>query len=187
MKTDHAAISRSLEQALALELPPIAVSFVDAAPPGVPEFVGTVPAGCRFWQEAARGPFTTRPADHELCAIGVHTHALAPSPAHPAELATALQAMAGLDYVRPEEVAGIPVLAKRPQLVVYAPLAQAPVAPDVVVLFANARQGLVLTEALGQVDGAVPAAMGRPACAALPAALASGRALQSLGCCGARA
>ena len=57
----------------------------------------------------------------------------------------------------------------------------------VVLLFANASQGLVLSEALARVDGATPPAMGRPACALIPQVKNSGRAAASLGCCGARA
>jgi uncharacterized protein (DUF169 family) len=45
----------------------------------------------------------------------------------------------------------------------------------------------VLTEAVTRVDGGVPPAMGRPACAVLPQVLNTGRAAMSLGCCGARA
>lgn len=185
-------IATTLQASLRLSLPPIAISIRDAPPPGVPRFDGQVPAGCSFWQEAARGPFVTAAADHALCAIGIHTHGLAaPSPEfqrdYQAELGEALRAMAGLGYVREEDVAGIPVLARPARHVVYAPLARAPVAPDVVLLFAHSRQGLVITEALQQVFGDVPPAMGRPACAAIPQAINSGRAALSLGCCGARA
>ena len=56
-----------------------------------------------------------------------------------------------------------------------------------VLLFADGRQGLVLSEAVARVDGGVAPAMGRPACAAVPHALNRGAAAMSLGCCGARA
>ncbi len=54
-------------------------------------------------------------------------------------------------------------------------------------MFADSRQGLILSEAVQRVDGSTPPAMGRPACAAVPQALNSGAAALSLGCCGARA
>ena len=95
--------------------------------------------------------------------------------------------MTGLDYVRAEEVAAIPVVQREVNHAIYGPLADFPTEPDLVLLFANARQGLVLSEAIGRVDGGVPPAMGRPACAALPQAFNHGRATMSLGCCGARA
>ena len=185
---DNAAVARQLTESLSLALPPIALRLDEQAPDGVPAYGGRAPAGCLFWQEAAKRTFATATADHELCAIGVHTHALAePSAALPTELGDALQAMAGLDYVREDEVAAIPVLKSPVRHVVYGPLAESPTVPDVVMLFADAGQGLVLTEALQRVDGGVPPALGRPACAVVPQAVNTARAAMSLGCCGARA
>ena len=180
--------AEQLSAALALSLPPIAVAFRDTVPDGVPEFAGSVPAGCVFWQEAARRTFATSATHHALCSIGIHTMQFAQAPAsQPDELRTALEAMMGLDYVREEEVAAIPVLQREVGHALYGPLADFPTDPDVALLFANARQGLVLSEALARIDGGVPPAMGRPACAALPQALDLGVAAMSLGCCGARA
>jgi uncharacterized protein (DUF169 family) len=181
-------IARSLTLSLSLARPPIAVSFADAPPAGVPRFAGKAPAGCHFWEEAARGPIATSTADHELCSIGVHTHNLAsPSARHADELARTLAVMADLDYVREEEVAKLPTVAASSRHVIYAPLAEAPLAPDAVLVFADSRQGLILAEAVGRVDAGAAPALGRPACAAIPQALATGRAALSLGCCGARA
>ncbi len=56
-----------------------------------------------------------------------------------------------------------------------------------VLLFVNARQTLILSEATQQVEDQNPLAMGRPACAVIPQVMNSGRAALSLGCCGARA
>jgi uncharacterized protein (DUF169 family) len=95
--------------------------------------------------------------------------------------------MCDLDYVRPEEVAAIPVIKREVNYVVYGPLAQFPLFPEVVLLFAHARQGLILSEAVTRVDKGTPPAMGRPACAVVPQALNHGNATMSLGCCGARA
>ena len=180
--------SEQLVAALELILPPIAVAFRDSVPDGVAEFDGSAPAGCVFWQEAAGRTFATSAGHHALCSIGVHTMNLSRAPAsQPEELQAALEAMTGLDYVRAEEVAAIPVVQREVNHALYGPLADFPTEPDLVLLFANARQGLVLSEAIGRVDGGVPPAMGRPACAALPQAFNHGRATMSLGCCGARA
>ena len=180
--------SEQLVAALELILPPIAVAFRDSVPDGVAEFDGSAPAGCVFWQEAAGRTFATSAGHHALCSIGVHTMNLSRAPAsQPEELQAALEAMTGLDYVRAEEVAAIPVVQREVNHALYGPLADFPTEPDLVLLFANARQGLVLSEAIGRVDGGAPPAMGRPACAALPQAFNHGRATMSLGCCGARA
>jgi uncharacterized protein (DUF169 family) len=150
-------------------------------------FTGRVAAGCRFWQEATTRTFATAPRDHDLCAIGTFTHNLAVTPAHEVDRGDALRVFADLGYVRPEDIPQIPVLSRRPACVVYGPLAESPVAPDVVLLFVRADQTLILSEASQSLDGSLPPAMGRPACAIVPQAANSGRTALSLGCCGARA
>jgi len=97
-----------------------------------------------------------------------------------------LRVFADLGYVREQDIASIPVLESRSSHVVYGPLATIPLAPDVVLLFGKADQMLILSEASQQVEGGLPPAMGRPACAIVPQAKNTGRAALSLGCCGAR-
>ena len=176
-----------LTSSLGLSLPPIAAAFPEEAPAGIPAFEGIVPAGCYFWQEAATRTFVTSSEDHRMCAIGVHTHGMAHTPESESDLREALQAMAGLDYVREQEVAAIPVLRRAVKHAVYGPLASFPLPPEVVLLFAHARQGLILSEAVARVDLGIPPAMGRPACAIVPQVVNGERAAMSLGCCGARA
>ena len=188
MKQANRRQAEQLTAALELALPPIAAAFPDVVPDGVPEFDGTVPAGCVFWEEAARRTFATSAGHHALCSIGIHTLHLSDAPAsQPEELRTSLEAMIGLDYVREEEVAAIPVMQREVKHAIYGPLADFPADPEVVLLFADARQGLVLSEAVARVDGGLPPAMGRPACAIVPQAVNQGHAAVSLGCCGARA
>lgn len=186
--SDYKKLANDLIGALELSQPPIAISFCDVPPPNVSAFNGMVPAGCSFWQQAATRMFFTSTKDHELCAIGVHTHHMSqPSPSHQSELGDALAAMSGLDYVRAEEVAAIPVVQREVKHVVYGPLAEFRSDPEVVLLFAHAQQGLIVSEAASRVDKGLPPAMGRPACAVVPQVLNHGRAAMSLGCCGARA
>ena len=150
-------------------------------------WLGQSPAGCRFWQEAASRVFATTAADHSLCSIGQYTHNLEMSPASSTDLMDALKVFGELSYVREQDVAMIPVLASKPKYVVYGPLGQIPVDPDVVLLFVRADQTLILSEASQQLESGLPPAMGRPACAVIPQAKNSGRSALSLGCCGARA
>ena len=184
---DTGRMAQTLADSIRLTLPPIAISFTDTVPAGVSSWKGRVPAGCRFWQEAATGVFATSSGDHDLCAIGTFTHNLEATPAHEAERRDALKVFADLGYVREQDIASIPVLESRRHFVIYGPLESMPLAPDVVLLFAEAGQMLILSEAAQQVEGCLPPAMGRPACAIVPQAMNSGRAALSLGCCGARA
>ena len=186
--TDYAAVAESLTKALRLSWPPIAVCLADSVPEGVPRYTGQrLPAGCVFWQEASKGAFATSAEDHNLCAIGMHTHNLETGRSEDTDREDALKVFAELGYLRPDQIPSIPVLATRPKHIVYAPLAASPLPPDVVLLFVEADQALVLSEASQAVENGVPPAMGRPACGVVPAVKNNGRAALSLGCCGARA
>jgi uncharacterized protein (DUF169 family) len=187
MNADFAAIANLLTTSLHLQQAPIAISFSDSLPTGVPTHSGRAPAGCRFWEDAAAGAFATTAANHSSCAIGVYTHNLQPSPEQQTDLMDALKVFADLGYVTEEDLPLIPVLKSQPKYVVYSPLARAPLSPDVVILFVHANQTLILSEAAQQVENQVPPAMGRPACAVVPQVMNTGRAALSLGCCGARA
>ena len=187
MSASGAYCAAKLTESLTLAQPPIAVCLASELPASVAQFGGRVPAGCRFWQEAAKSVFATTADDHALCAIGTFTHNLDASPAHEAERREALKVFADLGYVRDQDVPLIPVLRQRPRFIVYGPLAQVPLHPDVVLLMARADQSLILSEASQQIEGGLPPAMGRPACGVVPQALNGGRTALSLGCCGARA
>ena len=185
--TQFASFAKTLTESLRLTQPPIGIAFADAVPEGVRALTGAVPAGCRFWQEAASQVFATVPKDHELCSIGVYTHNLGISNGVGTDLNDALKVFGDLGYVRPEDMPFIPVLGREAKVVVYGPLASVPVTPDVVLLFVQADQTLILSEASQQLENGLPPAMGRPACAVVPQAFNTGRTALSLGCCGARA
>jgi uncharacterized protein (DUF169 family) len=94
--------------------------------------------------------------------------------------------MGGLGYVRMEEVPGIPVLARTPGAVVYAPLGDTPVDPDVVLVAGRPGRLMLLLEAAGRAGVTTqPGLLGRPTCMALPAALAGGT-IASTACIGNR-
>ena len=186
--SDWASVSRIIEKALQLAKPPVAVTFLDDAPDGIDPPSAAAPAGCSFWELGAQVSVATQALDHQHCAIGIHTHNLAGAPSgQQQQLEAALGAMQGLDYVRPSEGAALPVMPESSRFVLYGPLHEAQCTPSVVLLFASASQGLIITEALSRVDGGAPATLGRPACALIPQVVNSGQSASSLGCCGARA
>lgn len=186
---DYAALSTALTTSLALSHSPVAVclGMTDPVPPGLPESAMPAAAGCVFWERGRSEVIATTAGDHAQCAIGTFTHNLDVDPAHESERRDALSIFADLGYVRASDIATIPVLRARPRGVVYAPLAASPVSPDVVLLFVNAAQGLILAEAAQSLEDGFPPAMGRPACAVIPQVANTGRSAMSLGCCGARA
>ena len=184
---DYLECAKVLTESLDLRQPPVAICFTELVPDGINAHEGRVPAGCRFWEDGATMAFATSAADHSLCAIGVHTHNLRTTPAQQTDLTDALKVFGELGYVREEDLALIPVLHTRPEYVLYSPLANTPLPPDAVLLFVNASQTLILSEATQQVENQNAPAMGRPACAVVPQVMNTGRAALSLGCCGARA
>jgi hypothetical protein len=127
-RSDYSMAAVVLAESLTLRQPPVAICFTDSVPPGVNRVAGRVPAGCRFWQDAATAAFATSASDHSVCAIGVYTHNLQRSPAQQVDLADALRVFSQLEYVREEDPTLIPVLHSQPQYVVYSPLAQTPLA-----------------------------------------------------------
>ena len=178
----------SIAALLCLTSPPIAITFLDAPPPGVPHVSSAEPAGCGYWRRAAAGEvFFTTADDHKRCPVGAHTHNVTLSAAEQQELMELVQTMVGLSYLTMEDVAQIPTRKTPMQVAVYAPLALAPVPPDVVLVRGNARQLMLLAEA-AQAAGVAgtSATMGRPTCAVIPEAINSTHTAASFGCIGNR-
>ncbi len=185
--TDYRRLEQRLSEPLGSSRRPTAVAFRDTAPPGIPKFTGIEPSGCSFWRLAGGGrTFYTVAGDHYNCAIGAHTHNLPLPPERAHELEQTLSLMTGIGYIRMDEVAGIPRLPRSPAVVIYAPLGDTPVDPDVV-LFAGRPGRLMLLQEAAMRAGVATAAplLGRPTCMALPAALAQG-VVASTGCIGNR-
>jgi uncharacterized protein (DUF169 family) len=102
------------------------------------------------------------------------------------ELDHALHVMTSAGYLRMEEVPQIPRLPETPGVVVYAPLAQTPVDPDVVLLWASPAKVMLFQEAAIRAGAAARfATLARPTCMILPAALSRGT-VASTGCIGNR-
>jgi uncharacterized protein (DUF169 family) len=185
--TNWKEVEKQFAARLALDRRPVAVTFLDSEPSGVPKFSGTEPAGCSFWRLAAAGrTFYTVPADHFNCAVGAYTHNIQLPPDRVQETEATLGMMFNLGYVRPEEVPGIPRLSKEPVAVVFAPLGDAPMEPSVVLFTCKTSAAMLLNEASihAGTSSSLPL-LGRPSCMALPAALAQGT-VTTLGCIGNR-
>ncbi|HTS13351.1 MAG TPA: DUF169 domain-containing protein [Candidatus Limnocylindrales bacterium] len=176
-----------MTKSLGLKKRPVAVKFQDAPPAGVKKFAGSEPSGCSFWRLAAAGQtLYTVPGDHYNCPIGSYTHNISLPPERAKELDQTLGLMVQIGYVKMEEVPGIPRLPKTPGAIVYAPLGDTPVEPDVVLFAGPAAQIMLLQEAALRAGVAAQLPMlGRPTCMGLPAAMAQG-AIVSSGCIGNR-
>jgi uncharacterized protein (DUF169 family) len=176
-----------LQEALGLSAPPIAVGFSDAPPAGLERWQsGPVPAGCVFWREAMKGrSFYTAPSDHYNCAVGAHTHGIGvPAP----QLEDTVKFMVSGEYLRMEEVEGIPTLEKTPAYVSYGPAETASFPYHLVVVAAKPAAAMLIYESAlrAGAGNALANILGRPACALLPLVHKTGLASLSLGCMGNR-
>ena len=177
-----------LRDLLELQLQPVAVSFGQTAPEGIPHIQTSGPSSCSYWKLAAEGnTFYTDSSDHLNCTIGAYTHGVEMSPEKAEELQSMVGQMVKLNYIRMEEVPAIPRRESAFGVAVYAPLAEATFDPDVVIVRGNSRQIMLVAEAAkaANIEHDV-IAMGRPTCAMIPATMQSEHGTSSLGCIGNR-
>ena len=173
---------------LDLKKHPVAIGFREQAPPGIAKVAAAAVSGCSYWKNAADGQtFYTDASDHYGCPVGAHTHGIDLPEQQAEELQGLVGTMVELQYIAMEEVGQLPQLSGGFSVAVYAPLHEADFEPDVVVLAGNPRQMMVLAEAAHSAGiGSVSSMVGRPTCAAIPAALQSQRVVTNLGCIGNR-
>jgi uncharacterized protein (DUF169 family) len=185
--TDYGGLERKLAKHLELAGRPVAVTYLDAIPSEIAKFTGTMPSGCSFWRLAAEGrTFYTLASDHYNCPVGSYTHNIPLPSEREQELPQVLSFMTQIGYLRAEEVPGIPQLPKTPKAIVYAPLGETPLDPDVIVLAGRPRGIMQLQECAQRARVSTQAGiLGRPTCMALPAAMARG-VVASTGCIGNR-
>lgn len=183
----YSSVETKISKSLDLKKRPVAVKFMEIPPKDVAKFEGAEPSDCSFWRIAAAGKtFYTVPSDHYNCAVGSHTHNIPLPPERAKELEQTLSFMTDIGYIKMEEVPGIPQLAMMPGAVVYSPLGDTPVDPDVVIFAGPAAQIMLLQEAVHRAGRTAQFPMlGRPTCMAIPAAMAKG-AVASSGCMGNR-
>jgi uncharacterized protein (DUF169 family) len=177
-----------LRDSLGLEMPAVAVSFRPEAPEGIQHVPSSGPSSCSYWKLAAEGnTFYTDAPDHLNCTIGAYTHGVEMPPEKATELQSMVGEMVKLNYIKMEEVPGIPRLTGAFGVAIYSPLSSAAVDPDVVIVRGNARQIMLLTEAAKAASIEPDAiSMGRPTCAMVPAAIQSEQGISSFGCIGNR-
>jgi uncharacterized protein (DUF169 family) len=183
---DYRAIEQKIQQRMETKRRPVAVAFLEEAPPGVPRFEGSQPSSCSFWRLAGAGrSFYTVPTDHFNCPVGSYAHNTL-TPERMPELEQTLKLMSDIGYIRMEEIPGVFRLPAAPRVVLYAPLGETPVPPSVVLAAGRPGRVMILAEAANRA-GAMSKLplLGRPTCMALPAALANGT-VTSAGCIGNR-
>lgn len=191
MKLDYKAAAATLTDLLSLDSPPLAITFTQAEPAGVARYAGAMPAptpdgrtgkeaaGCVFWMKAAKATFHTCASDHANCSVGSLTHGFIPLEV--AATREDVQAMCSVKWVTPEMFPGIPVIKQKPQCVVYGPLADTPIDPDVVFLRIIGKQAMMLHDAVQDIRFE-----GKPQCHIIPLAKEHNQIALSVGCMASR-
>jgi uncharacterized protein (DUF169 family) len=186
-------LAARLTAALNLVARPIGIAFVHDTPPTLPPpfearvpppneagRTGAVPAGCVFWMKATERAFSTSAADHANCSVGSYTHGFLPLE----EAATRddVAAVLASGWVDREAMASLPTVRARPARVVYGPLAELAVVPDVVLLRINGLGLMTLQNALPALR-----IEGKPQCHIVALAAEHGEVAASVGCALSRA
>lgn len=185
--SDWKAMATSLVELLGLETTPIALTFAgpDAAPdvdgvdrpmsqPTEDGRSGRVPASCVFWMDAADGAFSTVAEDHGNCSVGrwVHGFATLDDIAAASDVAALFES----GWVTTDDVGKVHTMHERPDGIIYSPLGESPIEPDVVVMRLSPRQMMELSDAIPDLE-----LSGKPQCQIIPKAKAGGAAV-SMGC-----
>lgn len=189
---DWTDLAARLTSALKPVAPPIGIAFVNDAQPTLPPYgaqipppndagrTGAVPAGCVFWMKATERAFSTGAADHANCSVGSYTHGfLALEDAATRDDVAAVLASGWVDQ---EAMVALPAVRDRPDRVVYGPLADLGIAPDVVLLRINGLGLMTLKDALPSLR-----IEGKPQCHIVALAAEQGEVAASVGCALSRA
>ena len=185
---DWRALSDRLTAALKPSAPPLAISFhspevTPPAPRVEPRYpdpnergrTGQVPAGCVFWMQGAERTFATVAADHANCSVGSYTHGFLTL--EEAAARDDVEAVLASGWVDQAAVMSLPHVADRPGSVVYGPLADAPSAPDVVLLRINGLALMTLKDAFPDMP-----IEGKPQCHIVAMAKEQDTVAASVGC-----
>jgi uncharacterized protein (DUF169 family) len=192
----NADIAERLTDALALDIPPIALTFTNSPPEGVAGPDRVVPGACAFWRMAEKGVFYAPPATHHTCGVGAATMGFSMTKGIQQEIQGLIR-----DYgeMMPLACAGTAVVAPGSDLphaadpdepgVLYGPLADFPMPPEVVLCWLIPRHAMTFNKVASLTDwGNDPVLVppSSPSCSGVPIARSSDTATLTLGCAGLR-
>lgn len=180
--------AEQISSVLHLDIPPVALAFVEQQPAGVPADVDAAPSSCAFWRRAEHGVFYAAAQRHYNCAVGAMVMGFDLPPDVQKGLGEVVGSMGSVGYLDGAEAGQIPTVERHSTGIVYGPLADFPMKPDVALLWLDPAQAMLANEAVGSASWTeAPATItGRPTCAAIPLAVDGGGSVLSTGCIGMR-
>jgi uncharacterized protein (DUF169 family) len=185
---EHVTTAQRLSALLSLRHPPVALAFTSRQPEGIPQATKAVPSACTFWRLAEQGTFYAAAAQHFNCLVGSMVMGFELPAEVGEQLGGLVQSMCDANYLTMDEAAKIPSVGRQSAGIVYGPLQDFPLDPDVVLFWVNVAQAMLYSEAAGRAawTSAPMEVSGRPGCAAIPLALRDNQPGMSLGCAGMR-
>ncbi len=186
---DNAKINQDIMSSFGLSIPPVAMALVDDQPQGVESFEGDVPSFCTFWRMAEKKAFYAPADKHFNCPIGAMVLGFEMPKEVQEELGGLVKKMCECSYLSEDEPANIPTITEKKAGVVYGPLKDFPVEPQLILMWLKPSQAMIYNEVLGccKWSGSMQSmALGRPACAVIPTTLDKSPFGMSLGCTGMR-
>jgi uncharacterized protein (DUF169 family) len=187
VNTNWKKLASDITRLLNLKLRPIAITFSDGAPKEVPPFegampeptadgrTGKVPAGCVFWAKSVERTFTTVPEDHGNCSVGCYTHGL--KTLNEISENSDVSKLLECGWVTEDMLSQIPAVKERSNFVTYGPLEDTAVDPDVVLIFINGIQAMLLHDSVPDMH-----IEGKPQCHIIPMAKERKQIAMSVGC-----
>ena len=186
---DNSKINQEIVSAFGLDIPPIAMAFVDNQPQGVETMEEEVPSFCTFWRMAEKKSFYAPANKHYNCPIGSMVLGFEMPKEVQDQLGGLVKKMCECSYLSEDEPANIPTITEKKAGVVYGPLKDFPVPPQLILMWLKPSQAMIYNEVLGCCkwsESMDSMALGRPACAVIPTTLNKSPFGMSLGCTGMR-
>ncbi len=178
-----------LKNDIGLDLEPVALRRVQGPPQGIVVLREELPSACTFWRRAEHELFYVDAWAHMGCPIGAMVMGFTLPKEKEIELMELVGGMCEIAYLKEEEVKNIPKFESGHSGILYGPLKDFPMDPELVLLWVAPTQAMMLQEATGETAwtlGPHAGVFGRPACAALPVSLERKKPTLSLGCMGMR-
>ncbi len=166
-------ISADISSKLQLDCTPIGVFFVDHVPAGVEILDEEVPSACSIWTRAQSGMFYASAEKHFHCPVGAMVMGFDLPQEIQTNLTESVGRMCRCNYITSEEPRKIPIMKQKGVGILYGPLKDFAMEPQLIILWLTPRQAMLCNEALGNcrwTDENPTAIFGRPGCAALPVA-----------------
>jgi len=136
---------------------------------------GQVPAGCVFWIHGSKDLFSTNASDHANCSVGSYTHGFLTAE----EISSKDDIVAVIEagWFDRSEMADLPRVIKKPESIVYGPLSESRVTPDVVLLRVNGLALMRLKSSFPEMS-----IEGKPQCHIVAMAYEQNIVAASVGC-----